>query len=177
MERLRQPPAACLEPQAEPVHGCLSTPLSGERACRVSPFPSVLFSLLHFLTCQHDQSASILLNPYSVLSITFTIKIPTPYCRALGIELNLLRSHPLQPFLFVILFYFLAQGLSTCHSLFPCLAGSSSSLSSHLIDVTSSKRLPPTNSIEHGSSFLSFIYIQPPVCLSVCFLFTICQPH
>ncbi|XP_023608523.1 T-cell acute lymphocytic leukemia protein 1 isoform X1 [Myotis lucifugus] len=43
-----------------------------------------------------------------------------------------------------------AQGLSTCHSLFPCLAGSSSALSSHLIDVTSSERLPPTSSTKHG---------------------------
>lgn len=75
MGRLRQPSDACLEPQAVPMHGCVSTLLLGERARRVGPFPSGLCSLLNSPTYQHALSVSRhLLSACSVLSITLRVK-------------------------------------------------------------------------------------------------------
>lgn len=178
--RRRQPSDACLEPQAMPVHGCLSTPLLGKRACSVSHFPTTLLSP-PFRTCQHDQLVSKYLLSSCLLCASITLRIKSlhlttgPYgiwTQAPLILPTLISPGWLQPF------------PSSGHVHMPfqlpflCLAGSSSALSSSLIDVTSSKRLSPTTSGKHGRSFPSFVYIQLPVCLLfVCRLFIICHPH
>lgn len=141
-----------------------SSPGGESLQCKSFPHHSLLSP--PFRTCQHDQLVSKYLLSSYLLCASITLRIKSlhltagPYgiwTQATLILPTLISPGWLQPF------------SSSGHVHMPfqlpflCLAGSSSALSSSLIDVTSSTRLSPTTSGKHGRSFPSFVSVQLPV--------------
>lgn len=151
----------------------VSISLLGERAHSVNPFSSDLCSLLHYPSCQPDQSVSKhLLNPHSVPSINLRIKSHTLLQGPMGLNSDYSDLTHINPDRLASTTFQLRVFAHVVPSSLPVPGWLFFSLKFLPYRcLTSSERPSPTTSAKCSSSFPSFIYIQPQ-CL---FMFATCS--